>query len=346
MNAAPHGSDGRRDHRKGVDARGASGVRVLHLIQGLRDSGGPTRATFGSLVACAHRIEAAPEAEHRVVVVGDALSLDQAARAGLRVDRLLRPPLGAPWLAWSRLRRERAWHTHTVEVWTDGLERLARASLGSPRAATGSTLVTPHLRPWLFNPPVTDRVSYQPDGHLTHGPARDRANRAALGATADEPVIVLLADPPSAGDAREFAFTLGVVEVGIGPVIALMSSGSVQLVRGRSLHRLAVRRSALHVVRGSVVPHLPGADVALVHGPRGDAVAWACRHALNLGLTLVGPPWLESEFPAAAGSRVFTTDGRMRSLLPAMLRGIAASRQLAPGYPVGTHAPEAHVAHA
>lgn len=139
-------------------------------------------------------------------------------------------------------------------------------------------------------------------------------------------MIALLADPPSAGDARHFAFVIGLLEVGVGPVVAMMSAGSGQLVRGRVLHRLTVRRSALHAIEGSIVPWVHAADLALLQGPRTPASCAAARRALGAGLALVGPHWLARDHPDLAGTRVFTTDGRARSLLPALLRAMPSGR--------------------
>lgn len=292
-------------------------MRVLHVIETTGDSAHASRAAFASMASCAAHIKAHLGDEHRVVLVGDEASRAQAYLAGLRVDRLARAPLGLSQLAWSALSRESVWGANEVWVSTPALKCAAEAGIRRG--------VRVRVTDWTAsgNP---QHGGDRADRAARVGSASRQTIRATLGAGPAETVVALLADPPAEGDARRFAFVLGVVEVGVGPVVAVMSAGSSQLVRGRSLHRLAVRRSALQVVRGSVVPWLPGADVALVEGARTNASAWAARHALSLGVTLVGPSWLDAEFPREAGSRVFTTDGRMRSMLPAMLRAIEASR--------------------
>lgn len=158
-----------------------------------------------------------------------------------------------------------------------------------------------------------------------------RSTRASLGLSDRTPLIVLLADPPRAGDARRFAFGLGLAEVGVGIFGAVVGSGSDQLDRARRFHRLAARRSPLHVVEGSTLPWLPAADVAVLHGRRGPGSLAAARTAIRLGIPLVGPEWLADEAPALVGSVVFTTDGRARSLLPALLLALRAAKSGKPG---------------
>jgi len=314
-------------------------VRVLHLIQATGDHAAAARCAFASLAACAARIAASPTDDHRVLLIGDTSAQNQPRLAGLRVDRMLHPPFGIAALAWSAIRSERAMQPEQVELWTPGLEAIARSALGPwPGAWPNAWRGRASERPRFVVPEPLDtitRVGTQPSvaaqgpGHGTPQPLR-RDLRDTLGATDHDTVVALLADPPSDGDARHFAFVLGLVEVGVGPVVALMSAGSTQLLRGRRLHRLAVRRSALHVVAGSVLPHLDAADVAMLQGPRHPASIAAARQALARGIPIVGPTWLEAQFPESLDNRVFTTDGRMRSMLPAMLRAIRASSRPAP----------------
>lgn len=294
-------------------------MRVLHLIEGPISVGvgGARGACFGAMAACGRVARGGGEHEHRVVLIADRAGRDDAERAGLGVDRWVRAPLGLGGLAWGAARAERGWHADEVRVWSPGLRRLARA-IGS-----GATRETEWSRPGAGGPGVPATEMSGPKQRIAA--LGDRAAiRGWWGAAEGVPVVALLADPAEHGDAREFAFAMGLIEVGIGPLIGVMSSGSAQLLRGRRFHRLTVRRSPLLVVRGSIVPWLAGADVAVLRGTRAAGSLAAARTALAAGLRVVGPRWLASEHPDLVGARVFATDGRTRSMLPALLRAIGA----------------------
>jgi hypothetical protein len=68
-----------------------------------------------------------------------------------------------------------------------------------------------------------------------------------------------------------------------------------------------------------VLPWLGAADAALLEGPDGLASRAAAAHAIRLGVPLVAPDWLNAAHKPTANQHVHTTDGRTRTLLPAML---------------------------
>lgn len=287
-------------------------MRILHLIAGRAALPGmPDHAAMAPMLACARHIADSPADQHRVVLLGGADARQDAALARLRVDRHLRVPLGLAQLAWTRVREERAWNPERVSIWSPGLASLARHFAPAP--------IDP--APWS-----ADAKGLTPGA--AHDNGRDAASRARLrsilGASGVGPVVALLADPPSAGDARRFVFNLGLMEVGIGPVLGVASGGSFALDRARRLHRLSVRRSPLVIIGGSVVPWLGAADLAVLEGDSHHA-RLAAGLALAQGLTLVAPAWLGELHPEHVGHRLHLTDGRTRTMLPALLRALRHS---------------------
>ncbi|MCA9287953.1 MAG: hypothetical protein KDA05_05170 [Phycisphaerales bacterium] len=319
--------------------------RVLHLIRSPRltaradarrvDS--PRRVlepTYSALLACRDHVDAArttePDTQHRVVLVAAPDSADAVRSSGLAPDRILHPPLAIPALAWSRCRGERAWNPTAVRLWSPGLGTLARLC-----KASGTIEQTP----WsLGDAPPGD----EPTTPAFRAPANERhiarraAQRAALALQDRDILLVLLADPPAAADARDFAYLLGMLEIAVGPLTALIPAAARAVRRAQRFDRLAIKRSTLHFIESSTLDWLDAADAAVLRGPRSAASIAAAHAALARGLPLVAPVWVA---PTAAdptrsdadAPRLFISDGRARTMLPASLRALHAA---APWLPV------------
>ena len=330
-------------------------ARVLHLIRSpklaaraasRRFGPAPSAAdpAYGALLACRDQVKAAHAAatqdEHRIVLIATPDAADSIRNSALTPDRTLRPPLAIPALAWSRLARERAWNPTTVRLWSPGLNALARGCKSSG---------TIEHTPWSVRSDTHDTRNDDEVAHVSVAAraddtraARRAAQRAALDLTDRDILLVLLADPPAAADARDFAFLVALLEVGVGPVAALLPAGARSLLRARRFERIAIKRSALHIVEASTLDWLDAADAAILRGPRTAASLAAAHAALARNLPLVAPDWLapitaDLQSTPAPPPRVFTTDGRTRTLLPAALRALHAA---APGLPVDTAARE------
>lgn len=334
-------------------------ARVLHLIRSPHLSAraaarrafaapGPADPAYGALLACRDQVQAARAAgtpdEHRVVLIACPDADDSIQRSALTPDRTIRPPLAIPALAWTRLTRERAWNPTVVRLWSPGLDAVARGCRSS-----GTIEQTPwSVQPDAHGAPLdkTAALAQVPAPCNEARAARRAAQRAALALTDRDILLVLLADPPAAADARDFAFLVALLEVGVGPIAALLPAGARSLLRASRFERTAIKRSALHIVEASTLDWLDAADAAILRGPRTAASLAAAHAALARDLPLVAPEWLA---PIAADlqpttsqqPRVFTTDGRTRTLLPAALRALHAA---APWLPVDAATTSPHAA--
>lgn len=91
---------------------------------------------------------------------------------------------------------------------------------------------------------------------------RDRA-RALIGAGPGETVVGLLADPPSEGDARLFAWVMGMVHVSGARALGVASSGSWQTRRAARYLRLHKRDWDVRLCDGPALAWLPACDIAV-----------------------------------------------------------------------------------
>ncbi|MEZ6233296.1 MAG: hypothetical protein R3B68_03815 [Phycisphaerales bacterium] len=330
-------------------------ARVLHLIRSPHLSAraaarralaapGPTDPAYGALLACRDQVHAARAAaapdEHRVVLIACPDADDSIQSTALTPDRTIRPPLAIPALAWTRLTRERAWNPTAVRLWSPGLDAVARGCKSSG---------TIEQTPWSLGAVLPDQAAALDPINTPSAESRAvrrAAQRAALTLTDRDILLVLLADPPAAADARDFAFLVALLEVGVGPIAALLPAGARSLLRARRFERTAIKRSALHIVEASTLDWLDAADAAILRGPRTAASLAAAHAALARDLPLVAPEWLapiatDLQSTTSHQPRVFTTDGRTRTLLPAALRALHAA---APWLPVDAATTSPHAA--
>lgn len=135
----------------------------------------------------------------------------------------------------------------------------------------------------VIEPPIVDLDELaafgEPDG-LT-----DRVRlREALGIAPEQRVVGLLADPPSAGDARRVCFAIGLDHVLGVSTIALVRRGALQTRRAARFNRLNARRWDLIAADLSLLQLIAASDVCVVDtdsetdgspscGPTGVALA-------------------------------------------------------------------------
>ncbi|MBA4119290.1 MAG: hypothetical protein C0513_01100 [Isosphaera sp.] len=146
---------------------------------------------------------------------------------------------------------------------------------------------------------AAQRVERLPMPDLDAGWEAQRARaRAMLGAQGDEAVVGLLADPPSEGDARLFAWVMGMVHVSGERALGVASSGSWQTRRAARYLRLHKRDWDVRLCDGPALGWLPGCDIAVwgsdpgrVSGldapPLGGAVLARC--AASAGVPVIAP---------------------------------------------------------
>lgn len=94
-------------------------------------------------------------------------------------------------------------------------------------------------------------------------PARADA-RARLEISDDEHVVGLLADPPSRGDARRFAYLAGLLGVGGVRTVAVVHASNAQVRRALRFHRECQRAWRMIVVSTPLAGVLPACDAALL----------------------------------------------------------------------------------
>lgn len=220
-----------------------TGPRVVHLLD-------PEFAGEGALCAAA-AAQRVPGFVHQLWLIGG-----EHARAGARslcsaIDRTACAPLGISELATRTVRRwttEPGQRPDLIVAWSEAA--LGLAALAAPEIAAVGMMTSSPLRSWrgvaaewlqrraLARTPIMTcgrglRDAWTAAGASVTGeialpgrvPAslRDRAAvRQELGLEPNEVAVLLLADPPTLGDAKRFAHLLGIMEVCGCPAVGLV----------------------------------------------------------------------------------------------------------------------------
>ncbi|MCW5777228.1 MAG: hypothetical protein KIS87_12390 [Phycisphaeraceae bacterium] len=191
-----------------------------------------------------------PHLKHTCCIIGAGEAEARAADLGLPTPDRIVAPLGRSSLALSAIRRflrdRRPFDA--VQCWTAGIEATAR------RACGPMTRILPLPSPRVLSAAAAD--------------AQTRSNRAdarrALELTEQDFVVALLADPPNTGDARQFIFLIGLLDIAGATICGLVDARSASLARARRFHARAQINWRLLVSRHAVPSLIAACDAAAV----------------------------------------------------------------------------------
>ncbi len=259
-------------------------MRILHLLD-------PVDGGDGAIAACLATLNA-PGARHDLIGLGTRADAQRCHALGIPCPTWIAPPLHRGLLAWHTLRRRLAgrrpdlvtcWSLRSLSLASIALTgsrtpiigalvnpptdnpsvleyRSARRALARRTIVTISETIADHWRragasdvrtaPWYAAPHPAPRP-------------RSGALRRALGLAPDEQLVILLADPARAGDARRFAFLVGLLNVGGVRCAGIISSRAHQ--SPRSLRFIRNCNDGWHVIATDtpLVSLFPACDAAL-----------------------------------------------------------------------------------
>ncbi|HRQ72302.1 MAG TPA: hypothetical protein PLU35_04655 [Phycisphaerales bacterium] len=221
-------------------------LRVLHLL-----SPPPTgHGLDGATIACAAALQHTADHAHTICIIAGGEAETRCAELGLRTTDRIVAPLGRATLALNGLRRfvrDRG-PFDAVQCWSAGIEATARRACG----------------------PMT-RILPLPSAHILAAAAADagthadRANaRHALELDDRDFVVALLADPPASGDARQFIFLIGLLDIAGTTICGLVDARSASLARARRFHARAQINWRLLVTRRPLPSLIAACDAAAV----------------------------------------------------------------------------------
>lgn len=290
-------------------------LRILHLLD--------PAAGEDPILACSLALRT-PGFDHHVWAIGARAAARRAAAAGVTPHRTLAAPAQRPTLAWPAARamaadlRRAGAAPDVVHCWSFSTLTLARLAFGPrlpkvvfassgpaatprwsrPQLADGPLVVTTARgiwRRWIADVSLDARLLPLPLHTAT--PADRRADlRAHLGIDAAAPrpalVIALLADPPTAADARAFAFMLGLLHLAGGGdtrVIGVVPRGVGQGRRGARFVRAHGRRWGLVEWDGPMSALAPAADLAMWSPPTDSGLLTAAYAAAGVPTVVHDP---------------------------------------------------------
>lgn len=229
-------------------------MRVLHVLNpwsvgeahALPKPGGSDAA----LVLCGAAIQAIPDAEHEVLLIGGSAEARRAASFGVTPNARIAPPLRLRSLA---RRGVKAWlasgpRPDSILAWdVDPASLGIRHDRGCWINCSGEASCTAGAIP-------TPRFT-----------TKDRATlRAQLGLAESSFALGLLADPPSRGDTTRLIFLISMLQIIGLPVVGLLHAASHGIRRAMSEIRLAYTVPPPIVSDLSVAEFLPACDAAVV----------------------------------------------------------------------------------
>lgn len=299
-------------------------ARTLHVVLPWSTAGADRRAlaprawpwwptvdgSDAAVLACraALDLEHADAGNTLVALVGGSTAEARAHELGLGSWNRVLTTLGRPELAWRGLARLLRVHGpfSRVVCWGGhaGLTRAIRWAVASlPRSVRAPS------------PPVI--VSLGPDSVLSAGPVPAALQpdlftrtslRTRLGIRPEERACLLLADPPSLGDANILMYVLGLLENTGEHFVGLCSADSNNLARARNVTASIGLRTRLIQSPRALWSLLPACDVALVVPPAAyreacgvagplarhclpelGALRVLCAGALAVGIPVVAP---------------------------------------------------------
>ena len=283
-------------------------LRLLHLLTPPPTGRGLDSATL----ACAAAVRRTTEHAHTVCIVGGSGAETRCGELGLRTTDRIVAPLGRPALALNGLRRfvrDRA-PFDAVQCWDAGLETTARRACGP----TARVLSVPS--PGVLAAAAADA-----------GAQTDRADaRHALELDEDDFVVALLADPPTTGDARQFIFLIGLLDIAGTTISGLVDARSASLARARRFHARAQINWRLLVARRAVPSLIAACDAAAVvaratdpHGPPPSALI-AAAHASGVPVVAAASIVQGRLYPDEARDDCAASLGSANAIAGALLR--------------------------
>lgn len=294
------------------EAGAIAGRAVWHVVS-------PRASGEGAIIELAefrHRFAGHPEVIGRVVLIGDARDAARCERYGIRIDGRVHDRRGYSCLmrgrtGWAEELNVRVEEDAMVCAWGWGSARAARAAnaarLGapevviesSPPSASGDcgdvdrvTLVTggevaaaAWRRAGVFDVRVGSHEAGTCDGSDSRGidPGVRNDLRCRMGLGEKAALIGMLADPPAAGDARWFAFVLGLLFAAGEDVGGIIPIGTGSSRRGARFVRSHDRRWGLREWDGAVIDLCRVCDVLVSPPSRAAMVRKSSDEAAAYG---------------------------------------------------------------
>lgn len=249
------------------------------------------------MLACRAAVAGLPQYSHSILLLGGTDSGTRAARFGLEfVDRLA-PPLGDPALASPGVRRYLAMRGRydIVQCWGTNFRKLVQ------RAGLGSMFVCEfdfETGGWAPAGRVVDVPAWRSlPAHRAAARSRDNAGihtrrmiRESIGLNDDDIALVMVADPPSDGDAIRFAYLLSLLGVAGKPAVGILSRSSRRTRLAKDAQRVRHMHKPLIIVDEPLASVLPACDLGVFSvgsrfGEPGESFTFAnktllgCAHA-------------------------------------------------------------------
>jgi len=201
-------------------------VRILHVVHGCDERPGDGHDPGG--LACRAAVDAWPEHEHAVCLVGGTGAAARALALGLTPTIRVSPVLGQALRGAGRLERlaRRMPRPDLVQCWNPGLVAMARRALGPRMPIAVATPVALELG-------STSGAARGPSAKEHER----RTLRAALGVPESVPLVGLLSDAPASADGESFAGVLSLSDASGLTVCGVAPRGGVSLGRVRRFRR-------------------------------------------------------------------------------------------------------------
>jgi hypothetical protein len=294
-------------------------VRILHIVHACDDRPGPGHDP--QVLACRAALDACTRHHHLVCLLASTRAAARAALLGLEPTLRLAPFLGRPSLSANTLRRlaARLPPFDLVQCWDPTLLPLARRAVGPRLPITSATPAALEIAP--------DTPSTRSHDAHTH---RRRSLRARLGVLDHTPVVALLSESPTAGDAEAFSVFLALCDASGLTACGIVQRGAASLHRARQLRRQGGFRFSMIITHEPVWRLLPACDAALLAPAPSSRppLRRACvllAHRAGIPVLALHEPALADLYPGELAQRLLTTRRSPDS------RGLLLARLLAEG---------------
>lgn len=273
-------------------------MRILHVVHGCDERPGPGHDL--GVLSCRAAVEAWPEHDHDVCLVGSTAAAARARVLGLTATVRVSPTLGRTIACAGRLRRlaVRLPRADLVQCWNPELVPLARRALGPRAPVAVATPAALELAAGTAGPGKSPAA-------LAH---ERKTLREALGIPDAVPLVGLLSDSPASADAEAFSNVLSLSDACGSPVFGAAQRGAASIARARRFLQESGFRYSLVLTPAPVWRWLAACDAAILAprtGSRLDLLrvcVLLCHRAGVPVLALRDPAWADVYPPELAGA--------------------------------------------